>query len=232
MDESGDDLRVGPEEVQVNDSIGWVRGSNAAVLGLAGLVLVLSGCVRNLPEPEAPSRELSAELMAEVGAPTEEGQGVVVLDAVGEPAEVEDMGEGDGANAQTVCEATPCVVRLEQGEHQLVFHRDGRDDQVELDVGATPIGHRRALSFDSGEHNEYLAMMVIGFGAAAVMSPIFDPISRLDGQFSTAGDVGLVLGGAFAGAMFGVGLIGAILAIANPREVRDGRSTVWQIELD
>ncbi|MFK7987777.1 MAG: hypothetical protein AB8I08_17300 [Sandaracinaceae bacterium] len=216
----------------MNESMRWVRPSNAAVWGLCVTVLALSGCVRNLPPPEAPGQELSAELMAEVQAPTEEGQGVVVLDAVGDPAEGEDMGEADGANAQTVCEQTPCVVRLEQGEHRLVFHRDGRDDQVELDVGATPIGHRRALSFDSGEHNEYLAMMVIGFGTAAVMSPIFSPIADLDGQFDSGGDIGLVLGGAFAGAMFGVGLIGAILAIANPREVREGRSTVWQLDLE
>jgi len=187
--------------------------------------------MNRLPPPEAPPRELPDALVAEaLAADPAEGEGVVVLDVVDGEGSVEDLGtEADGAHANEVCPTTPCVARLELGEHRLVFHHDGRDDQVTLDVGDTPRAHRRVMSYDSDEHREYFALAVGGLVIGGAMSAIIGPLVALgDDQLRTA-DIGLVIGGAVAGAALVTGLVGLILAIVDPQEVRDGTSLEWDL---
>lgn len=199
---------------------------------LGGLTLaLLGGCVSRLPPPEAPSRDVPRELVAEATArPSAEGQGVVVLDVVDGASRVEDLGsEADGAHATEICERTPCLARLAVGEHRLVFHHAGRDDEVTLTVGSSPRAHRRVMSYDSGEHREYLALAIGGLVIGGALTAIIGPIAATDfGQMGTA-DVGLLFGGALASAALLVGVVGLVLAIVDPQQVREGASLEWDL---
>lgn len=128
------------------------RTTRTLVLAVA---LAASGCVRQLPPPEAPSQEIAADLRARAASTrAPEGRGVVVLDVTEGQATVTDLGtEFDGAGRREVC-TTPCVTDLSLGEHRLVFRQGSRSDEVTLNVEQTPRVHRRAMSFDSGSHVE------------------------------------------------------------------------------
>jgi len=203
----------------------------ARATGLVAVVALLGGCVHHLPGPQAPDREIPDALVAEAfDRSPAEGEGVVVLDVVDGEGSVEDLGtEADGAHATEICATTPCVADLEVGEHRLVFHHQGRDDQVTLTVGATPRAHRRVMSYDSGEHQEYFALAVSGFVIGGSLAAILGPLAALDADQLRTADVGLVLGGALAGAALVTGIVGLVLALVDPREVREGASIEWHL---
>lgn len=203
----------------------------AIARGLVALSVLALGCTDQLPAPEAPERELDPALVEQAFEETSGGErGVVVLDAVDGAARVEDLGtELDGAGANEICPATPCLARLSVGEHRLVFHRDGRDDEVSLTVTRAPRAHRRVMSFDSGEHTDYIAIAVSGLTLGGLMLPILDPIGRMDDNLR-ASDAALIGGGIAAGALLITGIVGVVLAIADPRQTREGVSTEWQLD--
>lgn len=191
--------------------------------------VLVAGCTHVLPAPEAPSRALTPELAQEAREPAPPGQGRLVLDVVGEPAHIEDLGdELDGAGADEICAATPCVVTLSVGEHALFFHRDGRDDRVQVLVTPEPRAHRRVLSFDSGEHSEYYGMAGGGMLFGLFFAPALEPLLRAP-QIG-APEAGLITATAIAGASLIVGISGIIAALVDPRETRVGLSEEWQLE--
>ena len=197
-----------------------------------GVAMVLAaGCVERLPPPAAPDRVLSTQLSrAAADAEPGPGSGVVVLDAVGASARVEDLGtELDGAYAREIC-TTPCVAELSLGEHRLVFHADGRDDEVTVNVTDAPRAHRRALSFDSGAHDEFTGVAVTGLTLGVLLLPVLDPISSIDGQLG-AGDAALIAAGVGVGALLVTGIVGVVLALTHPRQLRDGVSLEWDLDL-
>jgi hypothetical protein len=211
----------------------WTRRLEPALFAsaLVALTALPQGCVQTLPPPEAPSQELSREVIDEAFAvQSSEGEGVVVLDIVDGAARVEDLGtELDGAGAEEICEQTPCVARLELGQHRLVFHQDGRDDEVTFQVTPEPRAYRRVMSYDSGGHQDYFALAVSGLALGGLTLPIIDPLSDVGNNNSTAADVALVIGGVGAGAAIITGIVGVILAITDPQQVRDGAETTWQL---
>lgn len=199
---------------------------------LLGAMSLLIGCTETLPAPEAPTQELSAELTRQAQeAQPEEGQGVVVLDTVDGAARVEDLGsELDGAGAEEICAETPCVLTLAQGEHRLVYHRDGRDDEVTIQVSAEPSAYRRVMSYDSGAHDDYYAIAVSGLVLGGLVAgPLIPTLFDVGQRNSTAADIALVTGASVGGAILITGIIGVILAITDPRHVRDGSESQWQL---
>jgi hypothetical protein len=199
---------------------------------LVAAALATTGCVRQLPPPEAPAREISQDLRtraAELQAP--EGRGIVVLDVTEGEATVTDLGsEGDGAGRREVC-TTPCVTDLSLGEHRVVFNRGGRSDEVTLNVEETPLVHRRTMSYDSGSHTEYSILATFGLGIGGLTTAfLIDPLSQMGGNLTMA-DGALITAAVLGGALFTAGLVGVILAIVDPRAVREGASTEWRLEL-
>lgn len=198
---------------------------------LAALALVAmfggSGCVHQL-EPQVPSRDLPRELEAEAlrQAPAE-GQGTVVLDAVGAPATVHTVG-GLDPEPREICR-TPCVAQVATGEHRLVFRRGDSEDEVTLTVGSQPLAYRRSLSYDSGERRDYYGLAIAGLTFGGFFGPIIDPLTSMDGNIDEA-DVGLIVGGVLGGVVLTAGIVGLVLAIVDPRRVREGASTEWQLD--
>jgi hypothetical protein len=198
---------------------------------VAAATLGMVGCTQQLPPPEAPSHELAAEVRREA-ARTEapEGQGVVVLDVTEGTASVREIGqEGDGAGGSVLCE-TPCVTTLSLGEHRLQFRSGDRVDEVDLLVEETPRAHRRTMSYDTGAHEEWLSLGVTGvlFGGASLL--LIDPLTSMDDNFGPA-DAALVTAAALGGAALVAGITGVVLAIVDPRKLREGVSSEWRLEL-
>lgn len=202
------------------------------VAGLVVGLMVLVGCVEHLPPPAAPGRDLDPALVAQAReAEPSETEGVIVLDAVDGSARVEDLGsELDGAGAEEICE-TPCVTTLARGQHRLVFHRDGRDDEVEVEVGARPRAHRRVMSLDSGEHTDYIAIAASGLVVGGFGLALIDPLTRVNDNFSSASDALLIAAAVGFGAALITGIVGVIMLIADPRQDREGVSTEWEFDL-
>lgn len=197
-----------------------------------GLALFFAGgCVNQLPPPAAPAREIPSEIAEEARRRRAvEGRGTIVLDVVDGVGSVEDLGtEADGARTTTVCASTPCVVDLAVGEHRLAFHHEGRDDEVTLTVGGAPRVLRHVMSYDSGEHQEYLALALGGLTIGGGLSPIFGTLASIDGNDLQPPDVGLILGGALAGAAIVTGIVGVVMMLVQPREVREGLSLQWDL---
>jgi hypothetical protein len=200
-----------------------------------GRVLVLCvgvlavGCTRNLPPPEAPARVLPSALLEEVRAEeASEVEGVVAIDVEGEPAEVTDFGMvGDLHRPNTIC-TTPCVARLEQGTHRLALRRGETADEIDLQVTAAPRGYRRILSEDTGEHDEYISLIVGGILVGGFFAPMYGRLADFD-QNTTIGNVGYIAGSTLATVALGAAIVGAILLIADPRVIREGNSTEWEL---
>ncbi|MCB9594790.1 MAG: hypothetical protein H6719_18865 [Sandaracinaceae bacterium] len=190
---------------------------------------LLFGCVQQLPAPATPSRELPPGLADEARRATPPaGRGVVALDVDGEPATVEDLGAApDAAQGESVCR-TPCVATLPLGERPVLFRRGDRADRVTLHVGETPTAHRRTLSLDTGERVEYRALAIVGLTLGGLLTPILEPIASIDGANMHETDVALIAAGALSGAILTAGVVGLVLAIVDPQQLRDGAS----IELD
>ena len=181
--------------------------------------------------PAAPAREISPSVAAQALAVTpDEGNGVVVIDVVDGEGTVEDLGvEADGAGRREFCPAVPCMAQRSCGEPQFAIHSGGRDDTVTFNVGPRPHVHRRIMSMDTGEHVEYFALALTGLSIGGVFLPILDPLARIEGDNIQPHDVGLILTGVFAGAALVTGIVGVILAIVDPRNVRDGASIEWDL---
>lgn len=198
---------------------------------LAALALATAGgCVNELPPPEEPEREIDERTRRRALETSGGERAAMVLDIVDGEGSVEDIGsEADGARAETICETTPCVALLAPGEHRLVFHHQGRDDEVEVRVGPGPRAHRRVMSYDSGEHREYLGIAITGFVVGGAFLPILGPLTQIDGNDLQAHDGGIVAATVLMGAALTTGIIGVVLAIANPRETRRGLSLEWDL---
>ncbi|MBX3272407.1 MAG: hypothetical protein KF729_19260 [Sandaracinaceae bacterium] len=200
-------------------------------IALATAALLASACVNQLPPPAAPPREIAPAIAQQALAITpDEGNGVVVIDVVDGQGTVEDLGiEADGAGRREICPSLPCVAQLSLGEHQFAIHSGGRDDTVTFNVGSRPHVHRRIMSLDTGDHVEYFALALTGLSIGGVFLPIIDPLVRIEPDNIQAHDVGLILAGAFTAAALVTGIVGVILAIIDPRNVREGTSIEWDL---
>lgn len=198
--------------------------------GAAALLLV--GCVERLPPPEAPPQRLSAELTERAAAADPgEGEGVLVLDTTEGPAMVTDVGrEVDGAGRTEVC-TTPCVAELALGEHELIFREGDRSDTVTVQVEPTPRAHVRTLSYDSGAHREYVTVGVTGIALGGASLFLIDPLASMDDDL-TATDGALIAAAALGGAALVAGIVGVVLAVADPQRLREGISSEWRLALE
>ncbi|MCA9610758.1 MAG: hypothetical protein KC619_34420 [Myxococcales bacterium] len=188
------------------------------------------GCVHELPPPEEPEEEIDERLRRRALETSGGERAAIVLDIVDGAGTIEDLGsEADGARAETICETTPCVALLAPGDHRLVFHHQGRDDQVEVRVGPGPRAHRRVMSYDSGEHQEYLGLAISGFVIGGAFLPILGPLTQIDGNDLQPHDGGIIAATVFMGAAITTGIIGVILAITDPQETRRGVSLEWDL---
>ena len=171
------------------------------------------------------------------------GQSQVVIDAVSEPALVEEVtGRMEGTDARgysvtgltyrTVCLSTPCAVDLPLGAHQLRLSSlsdSNRWGLGTLVVGPAPGAYRYAL----GTHNPgkgLLAMISIGAGVAlatgggalfAIGSQTNLITRQPDSPGLQAPGAGLMIGG---GALI---ILGAVLIALFPAETQDGTGVQW-----
>ncbi|HEX4492144.1 MAG TPA: hypothetical protein VH914_13130 [Acidimicrobiia bacterium] len=114
------------------------------------VALVLVACTHQLPPPEVPTLVTPKPLVA-LGPPGP-GEGDLLIDTVGEPADVvEIVGQGSARQTRPVC-TTPCEAHVALGFHELEFHSyqsaiwrgDGR-----VTVGQRPSAYRYALGHTS-----------------------------------------------------------------------------------
>lgn len=195
---------------------------------MASLVAVLSGCTEVLPPPAAPSQEISGDLARRArAAHPSSGRGVVVLDTVGGSAQVTGLDA-----AEPACEETPCVVTLPEGEHPVVFHRDGRDDEATLRVTERPSAYRRVMSYDTGARDEYTALTASGLTLGGLLiGPLVGPLSHV-GSEGTNEDVAVIAVAVASGALLVTGIVGLVLTITDPRRVREGSDVQWPLTFD
>ena len=146
-----------------------------------GMVAILgsTACVREVPPPAAPPRELP-KAVANV-PPEVEGQGRVVVDVTNGPARVDEVvAQAASATSQgvvaygeitrNVCLTTPCAVNLDYGQHNFRFVSTTDDQhysEAVVDAGRGDTIFRHTM----GEHTSGGAVHTVG-GVSAVLGTI------------------------------------------------------------
>jgi hypothetical protein len=208
-------------------------------LGL-GCCLSLLGCVRELPPPEAPTRE-APPVRADMGPPAP-GRQWMILDTPNDRARVSLVtgtvsavtAEGDvitGDATKELC-TTPCVTDLRVGDHSLVFESltdSGRRGHLQVTPRADgPLVVRHVI--ESTQWNAGKTAGVVMLGAAVAGMGVGIPLT-LTGFGSGAhpshgvGDAGLAMTLASGVGLFFPGLFLIIMS----RDHTPGATTVWTL---
>ena len=207
------------------------RTGGGSPIALAALLATAAGCVHHLPPPDEPGRELPEATRREaLATPATPRRAPIALDIVDGSGTIEDVGvAADGAHARTICEATPCVAVLAVGEHRLVMHQGGRDDEVTVRVGPGARAHRHVMSYDSGEHREYLTLAAAGYTIGLGLLPILGPAVAIDPGDINLPDLGIIAATGVMAAAIVTGTVGLVLSLVDPQSVRDGVSIEWDL---
>jgi hypothetical protein len=201
-----------------------------AVSAWAGVASL--GCgVRELPPPQAPSREVPVELDVPEDPP-QPGTSRVILDANGERAKVVELTSGS-LRVRPLC-TTPCVLDMPYGSHPLLLQSltdAERRSRADLEVGpyAKVLRHTLGERRDGGTANTVGTSLLVVGALAATTGALFwgsGALSRsLDGEPNGIEGTGRIVTGLGAGAMV---IAIPLLLVGRPSE-RPGATTEWTL---
>lgn len=216
-----------------------MRQSSKVAVGSIVTLAFLAGCgPQRLPPPQAPAREVPANVDVPDDPPAP-GTGRVLLDADGEKAKVlEVTGSATAAaggytativGVKPLC-TTPCVVDLPYGSHPLVFHSttdEARASEVDLDVGPKPkvvrhaMGERRSGGAMQSIGSSLLVLGVLAAGTGAILWAV----GSANPQGGSLGSTGQLVTGIGAA---GIAISIPLLILGRPTE-RPGATTEWTV---